>query len=575
MERLAAISALRRWALASELLASAPEGARAAARATARLLVRTSDADWHAWRAAGFPSQWDAATRARLRAWDESHGRTALDALLLRIPPGVWELLRVPGLGPRRARELWRSGGLVTVQQVRRAARRDQLARLPGFGPRLQESLLAAIEADRRRQAHWLRAEALAAADRRESEFGATRGLLRLARAGGLRRGDETVAQLIWVAATDDPPTLLARWASQGGEIDPSGDGQEVRFEPEEGPPERWIAVTPERFAARLFLETGTRAHVAALLARLDPPLAGQETSASAPARRPAGGWLPATETQIYRRAGCRFVPPELREGNDELAAACADRLPELIEPDDLQGVFHVHTRWSDGRATIPELVAAARRLGWQYIGIADHSRAAFYARGLDADALARQAAEIAACQRENPDMRIFHGVECDILPDGRLDLDARTLSRLDYVIVSVHSLTWMDRAAMTARITRALAHPCALILAHPSGRLLLEREALDLDWEALFTAAARHGTLLEFNTTPARLDLDWRLMRAATARGIRFVINPDAHRLEMLEQVRPAVATARKGWLRAEQVLNTAGTEQVEAFLRERTCRS
>jgi DNA polymerase (family 10) len=553
MERVEAIEFMHRLALAAELL-DEDAAQTAALRQTGRWLASLSSEHWDAWRQGRLaaPPELPGAVLSELLETIEHGISTSLESRLLRIPPGIFEMLELPGLGLHRARRLWRESGIVTLQQVRRAAQRNRLASLPGFGPRVQASLLAEILRRHRSQGRWLSATAAALAPARERELRCLAGLRTLALAGDARRALETIAQLVWVAAVDDRERALGRLVAAGGEADLDGGlPDSVRFHRLDEPVQEIVVVDEAHFASRLFLETGAPSHVAGILERL----AGAWSE----------DWLPASEEEIYARAGCVFIPPELREGRGEIAAAREGRLPPLLAFADLQGVFHCHTTWSDGRTTVAELAQGARDRGWHYIGIADHSQAAFYARGLDAARLAQQAAEIASIQTQFPDVRIFHGIECDILPDGALDLDDHTLARLDYVIASVHSLPHMGRADMTRRITRALRHPSTAILGHPSGRLLLEREPWEVDWDAILDSAAETHVCLEFNTGPQRLDLDWRLLRAATGRGIRIAVDPDAHRLAMLDSVAPAVATARKGWLTAAQVINTESAARVK----------
>ena len=582
MKRNEALHYLRRMAVTAHLLGEPP--ARTLAFERALLALRAAPPEEESHRAAGDLPMLDDLTpdvARRLRRFLVTGRARDLEARLLRIPPGLFDILRVRGMTPGRARVLWQEGRIVTLRQLARACRRGTLAGLPGFDAALQTRILAQFVRARHLRTSWLRHRALELAGRRETELGAIAGVRRVARAGEMRRAVELVHRLVWVVAADAPATVLARLASlESARLLPDLSPDRVRREPPDEPPQEIIVVDPERFAARLFLETGARAHVRDVLrhlARRDgsfPPDGWVPSRDAAGDAEAAGPWLPEREEEIYARAGMDFVPPELREGRGEIAAARRDRLPRLIAPEDLQGVFHVHTNWSDGRATIPEIAAEARAIGWRYIGIADHSRGAFYARGLDAGRLARQAEEVRRVQRDFPDLRIFHGLECDILPDGRLDLDEPTRATLDFVIASIHTLLDMDAAAMTRRVAHALRQPHVTVLAHPSGRLFHERAPYRLDWKQVFDAAAEHGVAIEFNTTPERLDLDWRRIRAATRRGLRLCINPDAHRLEGLHRVALGVETARKGWLTAEQVLNTRSAAELEEHFRERRSR-
>jgi DNA polymerase (family 10) len=581
VERSEAARYLRRLALAADLLGE-PAGRAAACRQAARTVAALPPRAWSRWLAGARDAAdgIDPRVERGLRRLAASGRARDLESRLLRIPPGLFDILRLRVLRPPEVRALWREGRIVTPRQLSRACRRGALARIPGFDEATQVRLLERFRRARHRRTAWLRHRALELAAHQEQLLRSVPGVRDVFRAGELRRATEQVRRILWVVAADAPELAVARLGSlEGAAPGPAGAADRVRIDPVDGPPLEMIVVDPAHAPARLFLETGSRAHVRGVLRRLARrdgafPVDGWAEGGPAAWLDAGPSWLPAAEEEIYARAGLAPVPPELREGRGEIAAARAGRLPRLVEFGDLRGVFHVHTNWSDGRATIPELVAAARGLGWSYVGVADHSRAAFYARGLDAERLGQQAAEIRRVQREFPDVRIFHGVECDILPHGALDLDDQALAALDYVIVSVHSLLEMDREAMTRRVVRALQHPRTAILGHPSGRLFHERAPYRLDWRRVFAAAADHGVAIEFNTTPNRLDLDWRRIRSAVERGIPICVNPDAHRLESLQRVAAGLETARKGWLTAAAVLNTRSREQLEGLFRERRAR-
>jgi DNA polymerase (family 10) len=284
-------------------------------------------------------------------------------------------------------------------------------------------------------------------------------------------------------------------------------------------------------------------------------------------------------EAALYELAGLAFVAPELREGLGEVDAAARDALPTLVVPDDIRGVLHCHSQYSDGGATIAEMADAARARGWQYLGISDHSQSAFYAGGLTPDAVLRQHDEIDALNatyRANGDgFRLLKGIEADILPDGHVDYDASLLGRFDYVIASVHSRFGMTEAQMTERVCRALEDPHVTILGHPTGRLLLTREPYAIDMHAVIEQAAETGTAIELNADPHRLDLDWRLCARAKARGVPIEIGPDAHSTHGLDNVEIGVGIARKGWLASSDILNTRDAEGILAFSRRRRERS
>lgn len=278
------------------------------------------------------------------------------------------------------------------------------------------------------------------------------------------------------------------------------------------------------------------------------------------------------SEEDLFAALGLAFIPPELREGLGEIEAAEAGKLPELVTEADIRGVFHNHTTASDGHNTLEEMTAAAEALGFDYLGIADHSKSSFQARGLDE---ARLAEQVAAIRRLNESKRfktwVFSGTECDILPDGRLDFSAEVLAALDYVVVSVHSSFRQDRETMTRRIIRAIEHPHVTMLGHLTGRLLLEREAYEVDADRVIDAAIAHGVVIELNASPLRLDMDWRRWRKAAEKGLLTSLNPDAHRTAQLEYFRCGVGAARKGWLTKASVLNTKPRAEMKRWLAER----
>ena len=278
-------------------------------------------------------------------------------------------------------------------------------------------------------------------------------------------------------------------------------------------------------------------------------------------------------ETELYRALDLDYIPPELRENCGEFEAAAAGTLPRLVEVENLRGTFHCHTSASDGHNSLEEMAAAAQSLGLQYLGIADHSRSSIQARGLDAARLRTQVAAIRSLNREFDSFRLFSGVECDILRDGRLDFEDDVLAELDYVVASVHSALTISEAEMTRRIIRAMSNPFVTMLAHPTGRLLLKRDPYAVDIPAIIEAAAETGTWIEINAAPKRLDLDWRWWPLAKEKGVKCVINPDAHRTERLQELWFGVGVARKGWLTKADVMNCLPLGMIEMELeRKRT---
>jgi DNA polymerase (family 10) len=269
--------------------------------------------------------------------------------------------------------------------------------------------------------------------------------------------------------------------------------------------------------------------------------------------------------------AGLAYVPPEMRESIGEVARAEAGEIPPLLELSDIRGVIHCHSTWSDGKATIAEMARAARDRGWSYLGITDHSQAAFYAGGLSPDRVLAQHAEIDTLNATSPDFRILKGVECDILANGTLDYDQALLDRFDFVVASVHSRFSMDLVTMTDRVLRALDDPHLTVLGHPTGRLLLSRDAYAIDMHAVLEKAGTVGAAVEINADPRRLDLDWRLIPEAHAHGVTLEIGPDAHSTGGLDNMGFGVGIARKGGVEAHQVLNAWPVDEMLAFARAR----
>jgi len=277
-------------------------------------------------------------------------------------------------------------------------------------------------------------------------------------------------------------------------------------------------------------------------------------------------------ETEIFAVLGLAWVPPELREDQGEIDAAESGSLPRrLVELEDLKGAFHVHTTDSDGRDSLVTMVRAARELGWEYVGISDHSQSAVYARGLDLQRLAAQRQAVAALAGTVPGIRVFHGIESDILPDGRLDYEDEVLSQFDFVIAAVHSAFNLSRDAQTQRLLRAVANPHTTILGHPTGRILLRRPGYEVDLPAVLEAAAQHGVVVEIDAHPQRLDVDGAAARLARDKGALLCISPDAHAVAGLGDLRYGVGTARRGWLEPRHVLNTRSAAELEAYLKHR----
>lgn len=483
-----------------------------------------------------------------------------LGELYAQVPEGVRGLLGVSGLGPKKVRALWQAG-ITDLGGLLEAARDGRLAKLRGFGAKSALATLAAAEfallaRERRRLDE---AEALAA--RFERLFEAVMPGVTLTRAGELRRALETVGTPSFVVVGAPFAELVEVFAPMGATLE-GADGEgapqlSLRFEGRRL--ELWGA-EEETLGAVLALRTGGDNFAAALTAQA--VRSGLELTPSGLFRGAARLPTP-TEGDLFAQLELPDVPPERREGG--LVGQEA-----LVDVHDIRGLIHNHSTWSDGAASLREMVAAARSLGYRYLAMADHSRTSYYANGLSLQRVAQQAEEVAQIRgelaAEGADFGLLHGLEVDILPDGSLDYPDEVLAGLDYTVVSVHQQFTLDSAKQTERLIRAVQHPHASILGHLTGRLLLRRPSYEVDVEAVLEACAAAGTVVEINANPRRLDLDWRWVVRAKALGCRFSVDPDAHHTDGYHDVRYGVLMARKAGLGAHDVINTA--EDAEAFL-------
>lgn len=498
-----------------------------------------------------------------------------LENLRASVPSGLIDMLQIPGLGPKKILALHGGLGISDIAALAAACRDGRVAGLAGFGEKTQGKILDGIrnrEAYAKRHLWW---DAAGVAAPILAGLRALPAVLRCEAAGSLRRGLETVGDLDFIVAAEDSAPVVAWFIAQPGvqEITAQGGTKaSVRFH---GGLQADLRIVPDhQFAFALHHFTGSKQHNVEMRQRaLARGLSLSEWGFS-----PAGPGAPAalppvsSESDLFAALGLACIPPELREGMGEIEAAEGGPLPRLVEAGDIRGAFHNHTNASDGGNTLAEMAAAAEALGWEYLGIADHSKASFQANGLDESRVRRQIGEIRALNTSGRfRTKVFAGVECDILADGRLDLDDATLGELDYVVASVHSAFGQEEPAMTARIIRAIEHPRVTMLGHATGRLLLRREGYRVDLGKVIDAAVAHGVVIELNASPWRLDLDWRHWRKAAARGLLCAINPDAHETAGLGHVLAGVNTARKGWLEPRHVLTTWPLRAVERWLEDR----
>lgn len=491
------------------------------------------------------------------------------DRLTAALPPGLLELLAVPNLGPKKIKVLYDRLGVASLGELEYACVENHLVELPGFGKKTQDNILRGIWQLKRHRGQHLYSEAHPVAEELLAALAACPAVQQQAIAGSLRRHKEVVKDIDLLASSEDPAAVMGHFVALSL----------VEKVEAQGPTKATVALTagmradlrvvaPEEFPYALQHLTGSQEHNTALRGRArELGLKLNEYGLFQGERR-----LPvASEADLYARLGLAYIPPELREDRGELEAAAEGRLPELLQEEALTGAFHNHTTWSDGAASLEEMVRAAQALGWRYIGISDHSQAAAYAGGLQVERLRQQQSRIDELNRQLEGITILKGIEADILPDGSLDYDESVWQSFDFVIASVHSKFKLPEEEMTRRVLRVMENPYATMLGHLTGRLLLARDSYPLDLGAVIAAAARHGVLIELNANPQRLELDWRYWRQAAEAGVMTSINPDAHNTESLRHVRYGVGIARKGWLTAAHVLNTRPLEEVRALLARR----
>src|SRR5690242_18721380 len=473
---------------------------------------------------------------------------SVLNDLREEFPSGFVQLSAVPGLSLAKIRQLHEELGISSVEELKAAAEAGKLRELKGFGAKTEKRLLEQLDKPREKPRERLHLHhALNTAERVIEYMKTNRNLIDITFAGSLRRWVETVGTIEIVASSKKPAALIeyflrlplivsSEMVAGNNCVAQLADSAIVSF----------TAVTPAEFATSLFARTGAEAHVNKVTARIMK------------AKRTAKG-LPRNEAELYERAGMQYVEPELREDEGEVEAAAAGKLPEdLLTLDDIKGMVHCHTTYSDGKHTLEQMVGAAEAMGMNYITITDHSPTAFYAGGLKTEELYRQWDEIDELQSRTSKIKILRGTESDILANGNLDYPDRILEQMDCIVASVHARYKMDSRKMTERIVNAMRQPVFKIWGHALGRLIQRRPPFECDVERILDVIAESPAAIEINGDPYRLDLEPRWVREARKRKIKFVISVDAHSMGALNNVKYGVAMARRGWVTRKEVLNT-----------------
>jgi DNA polymerase (family 10) len=497
------------------------------------------------------------------------------EKLRAAVPAGLLAMTEIPALGPKKIRALHEKLGVSTLDELEAACRAGRVRALPGFAAKTEEKILEGIARSRIYAEQFVYPEALAIAEELRDALRDHEAVSQIAIAGSLRRGTELVRNIDLVASSRQPATLIedfVAWTDVQSIIRRDESLATVRLT--SGLNATLRVVSDSEYSCALHYFTGSREHNTALrevaagkrmeLTELGLFNIGRGAKKDA-ARKPAPC---RTEQELFEALGLQNIPPELREGRGEIEAAAAHKIPRLIEWIQLRGTFHCHTNASDGKNSLLEMAMEARELGLTYLGIADHSKSSIQANGLDEDRLGEQIEDIRRLNLELDGIHVFAGSEVDILKDGRLDFGDDVLRHLDYAVASVHHLLGQDEATMTARLIRAMENEHVTMLGHPTGRRLLQREASQVNFEKIIDCAARTGTWIELNCSSWRMDMDWRWWRLARDRGVKCVINPDAHRTAQFATLRHGVTAARKGWLRREDVMNTRTLQEITRAL-------
>ncbi|MGY3479503.1 helix-hairpin-helix domain-containing protein [Bradyrhizobium ottawaense] len=471
----------------------------------------------------------------------------SLEKLRKEIPAGVLEMLSVPGLRPEKVLRLYKDLGITSLAELEAAAKNDRIKKAKGLGPSLQTKILQnlAIARSGEGRLHLHRAAALLA-HAKDSVRKSRPELKRVTIAGDFRRGCELIGDLAIVAEAAKPDKTST----------PSADGLQIRVSDR------------KHFGAALLFATGSAGHIEQL----------QALAAENGLRLGADGLhkgrtlIAGEEADIYRALGLPFIDPELREGRGEIEAALKGNLPKLVTDQDLRGILHCHTDASDGTETLETMAKATRQRGFEYFGVADHSKSAHYAGGLSVEQIAQQHREADRLnKRFGKDFRILKGIESDILADGSLDYDDDVLERFDFVVASIHGRFKLDRKAQTQRLLRAISDPHTTIIGHMTGRQLQRRPGYEIDVEKVLRACAKHDVVVEINAHPWRLDLDWRWHQAALEFGCMLSINPDAHSIPELDHMHWGVEMARKGGVSADRVLNAMTLAEITRYFRQK----
>ncbi|WBL43590.1 DNA polymerase/3'-5' exonuclease PolX [Algoriphagus halophytocola] len=497
-----------------------------------------------------------------IRQLKETDSFTLLDELIAKTPEGILEVLQIKGLGPKKVKTLWKELGITSTHELMEACQSGKVAKIKGFGEKTQNTIIANLEFTASNAGKWLFADIEETIEGLQAKFESLAKDAEVAVVGDFARKMEIIHQAEFLIATDNPASISSALTADGSfewNLAQSGP-KTLRGQLQELDLQVWVHFCEQAdFCWKKLAFTASALH---LQTKVDE----KETVAQ---KLRKGNF--STEPEFFSVNELQFIPAELREGFGEIALAKENKIPELLKDENLKGILHNHSTYSDGKHSLRQMAEHCRDLGYEYLGISDHSQTAFYAGGLDVEKIQKQHEEIDSLNKELAPFRIFKGIESDILSDGKLDYENEVLASFDFIVSSVHSILNMDVKRATSRLITAIENPYTTILGHPTGRLLLRRQGYPIDHKAIIDACAANHVVIEINANPWRLDLDWRWVSYALEQGVMLSINPDAHEMDGYADMKYGVLVGRKGGLTKKMTLNALSVDELGNYFDKR----
>ncbi|WP_297335415.1 DNA polymerase/3'-5' exonuclease PolX [Algoriphagus sp.] len=497
-----------------------------------------------------------------IRSLKETESFAQLDQLIEKTPQGILEVLQIKGLGPKKVKTLWEELGITSTHELMEACQSGKVAKIKGFGEKTQETIIQNLEFKASNAGKWLYADIEEVIDSLTHKLSEQLAETELDAVGEFARKMEIISKAEWLISSENLASVkkslktLPEFAIDLSQSSPfcfRGKMKELDLN---------FAIhfcSKQDFPRKKYALSASPLHLQSFLTE-------KETIADQLLKN---GFK--DDGEFFNQNNLQFIPIEMREGLDEILLAKESKIPDLLEEQDLKGILHNHSTYSDGKHSLRQMAEYCKELGYEYLGISDHSRTASYAGGLEIEKVLKQHEEINALNQELAPFKIFKGIESDILGDGSLDYPDEILAKFDFIVSSVHSILNMDVTRATNRLLTAIQNPYTTILGHPTGRLLLRREGYPIDHKAIIDACADHEVVIEINANPWRLDLDWRWVRYAMEKGVKLAINPDAHEMEGYRDMKYGVLVGRKGGLTKEMTLNALNREEISTYFENR----